>query len=252
MKRAFWLVGLGVCVFLVSMVARFPATVTYQALADRLGGDVSLSSIKGTIFSGEARALLGNQYVFDSVAWRWRPMAALAGRLEFGTELKTPAGAIVCRVGMGFGGDLIVSQVEGRLSLVTVLSSLNAKTGGFSGWIQPEIREMRFRDSDLKAMEGSLHLRNFAWQNGDSVALGDFVAAFDNQEMPWAFSLRDDGGPVRLSGDLTVEAQGAYQLNVAVAPRQQSPELDRFFAIIGPGDSEGQRFLTYNGNLDEL
>ncbi len=240
--------------FVVSLVARFPAAVTYHALADRLGDDVALSAIEGTVFSGKARAVVGNQYVFDSVAWSWRPVAALTGRLEYGTRLDTPAGEVACRFGVGLGGDLVVSEVQGQLSLVALLSSIDAKTGGFNGWLHPEIQRLRFRDSELTAVTGSIRLSNFVWQNGDSVQLGDFVFDFDNdnEEYPWVFEFRDDGGPVRLAGDLTLEAGGDYQLNIAMAPREAKPELDNFFAMVGPGDSEGQRYLSYSGNLDDF
>ncbi len=252
MKRFLWLLGLGLFVFVLSLVARFPADVAYRALADQMGDRLSVSSIEGTVFAGKATVVVENDLSFDSVAWRWQPMAALSGRLEFGTRWAIPAGELGARVGLEIGGDVVVSEIDGRLSLVRLLQSFDAKTGGFNGWLTPEIEALRFRDGELESMKGVLYVRNFVWQNGTSVQLGDVAAEFDNGALPWAFDLRDDGGPVRLSGNLTVEEGGAYQLGVALAPRNQNPELEQFFAIIGPGDSEGQRFLSYSGNLDEL
>ena len=149
MKRFLWLLGLGLFVFVLSLVARFPADVAYRALADQMGDRLSVSSIEGTVFAGKATVVVENDFSFDSVAWRWRPTAALSGRLEFGTRWAIPAGELGARVGLEIGGAPLVGSNDENWPVM--------KDGKAIGYITSAIHSPRLEKNIALAMVAIEH-----------------------------------------------------------------------------------------------
>ena len=63
-------------------------------------------------------------------------------------------------------------------------------------------------------------------------------------------TISDSGGPMQLSINLTLSADGAYQLAGQVKPSESAPqELRNSLAMLGKADSQGNHPIRFSGSL---
>jgi hypothetical protein len=249
--RARWLVAAGVLAFAVSLLLRVPAALAYQWLDGRQQAAVRLHDIRGTAFRGEAKGVLFGDLVADQVRWRWSPAGLLQASFTLDTRIVSPTLSLQGRLGVAPGDRLAAERLNGRVPLSAVSRRLLGGPGPLQGNLEPDQLDLSWRQGALSGIRGNLYLRSLQLPQptGPAIPLGDVLLSFAGEGSPWRGEIRDDGGPVRLAGQLSISADGAYALNLLASAREQGSPQAAVLATLGAADAEGRHRLSLAGAL---
>jgi len=250
LKRILGLILLALVAYAVFVIAKLPMAVAYQAVGAYVPAAVRLYDFEGTVFYGEARALISERVQLDRVRWRFHPQSLLRGRLAYRLRVDTVAGSVRGRVGTSVTRALVAEELEGIVNLRDLMILLGEDEPKGTGWMIPAIAEIR-RDTDGRVgVWGSVELNDLVWTEGMRVELGGLVMEMEGDGPPWTVVLRDNGGPVRVTGELELDPAGGYRLSGMLTAREDSsPEVEQVLEMVSTGDSEGRHSIEIQGSF---
>jgi hypothetical protein len=170
---------------------------------------------------------------------------------EMGYDLEMTGGAVSARAyaGIRWSGALVARDVVFDAPLARLHRSPGVS--GWSGQVNARFPAVRLESRWPVEIEGTIALTDF--RRPDSAAnLGSYTVTF--QTDPGSRSphgtLQDAGGPLAVSGDLTLRPDKTYELTGFVTARPGAPEeLKDAFAFLGPPDQAGRRAFQIAGSL---
>ncbi|GGA86903.1 hypothetical protein GCM10011521_26690 [Arenimonas soli] len=241
MKPWAWLAA-GTFLYVVSLIVFAPAQLLDAKLDQASKGHLRLVSPEGTLWSGRGRAELrdqaGNRRWAAPLAWRLRPSALLAGRMDF--ELATDPPASLSAMSLS-RSRIALSGVDIRLPAATLAAGIpDMAAWGVAGEIRLVADSLAFGPG-LAAGSATVH-----WQAaGSSLSpvspLGDYALDVQGLDGGWRGSLRTTAGPLQISG------QGAWQPGAhprfeatAVVPAARRAELAPFLRLLAVERSDGR------------
>ena len=200
--RTIALVLLGAIAWLVFLVVQMPAS--YAVARGSLPPGLALEDVRGTLWHGEARALVRNggaSLAIDRLAWDFRPLRLFAGKLAYDVDARSPQLEAHGRVEHGFGG-LSARDVTARMD-ASVAPALFPLAGAFQpkGTVTIEAPQLAWNDSEVT---GSARAE---WKGAEAAMPQPRVLGTYRAE------LQGSGGPAKLtvtttSGDYAVRAGG--------------------------------------------
>ena len=108
------LVTAGIAVFALGLVLNFPVRVAYHWFAP---DTLQLNGLSGSLWRGSAaEGLVGNVYL-RNIAWRFRPLALLGGKIGVDASADPPSGFLEARVAVSPTGTVTFRDVNGTLAL---------------------------------------------------------------------------------------------------------------------------------------
>ncbi len=247
MKRTSLLILVGVLAYIVFTGYRLPAQLAYAWLGDRLPGSVKLFALEGTIARGGARALLLDSIPARSLSWRFNPLALALGRAEYRARIDLGAGVLAGDLSIDPLRNLRISDLSGEVPLETLFASSGTALP-LSGRLEAQVESIRLRDGAIAAARGRVRLLSLS-HRPTNVELGSFTAGFDSDGLPVAIGLSDEGGPVRLNGQLVLEGDFSYRFEGVAASRDATPEISSLLAQFGTPDQDGQYLITLEGAI---
>ncbi len=247
--RVRWLVAVVVGAFVLSLLWRTPAALAYQWLGAGNEQTVQLFEIQGRALAGEARGLLFGSLPVERVSWRWRPAGLLFGRFTLDTRVENPAYRLRARVGFGLGGRLTVTDLDGGVPLDLVAQRFAGFDSPLAATVDPERMDLHWRHGILTQLQGPVYLRALRLQGQAVPQLGDVLVSFPGGDPPWRGEIQDQGGPVRVTGELTVSPDGAYTVDLSASAREPGQGSSGLLTFLGAPDAQGNYRLTLSGAL---
>lgn len=243
------LVVLGLLTFIVGGLVLFPARVAYHWFGGAASGDVQVSGLSGSIWSGEARELSVLGLYFRDVRWRAKPLYLFTGKLQLALEATPSSGFIESDLGITIGGKLSLTDLTASLPLASLGPAL--RIPGLGGAASLQFERIIVADNRPVAADGVLTVSNLAaWKIYRSGSLGGYTAEFFTQNNGISASVEDTDGVVDLAGALQVDLDGAWEFVAQVAPKPQTPDsLLRQMRMLGSADERGMRQLNFAGRL---
>ncbi|HZF31176.1 MAG TPA: type II secretion system protein N [Gammaproteobacteria bacterium] len=255
MMRAnrWWPLALGVGAYLAFLLVSFPAST---ALRWFVPGEVKVSGVQGTLWSGRAAALSVGQIPLQDLRWRASPWPLFTGRLSADVEARLADGFLSAHVSASpsrvrlsdarFAASLPTLQtlfpLGGTRGQATANLSMLELAGGWPTTVVGELR--------LAKLEVPPFVRNGAAQ---LIPLGDYLVRF---ELPAgkqgvAATFNDTGGPLEVSGTLGLQPTRVYAIEAFITPRAEaSPDLVQGLSIMTQDpDSSGRRRFMLSGSL---
>ena len=240
-------VALGVGAYLAFAAALFPAEVAYRWFAP---GDIRLSGVQGTVWSGRAALGSAGPLGFHDINWRVRPWSILIAR---------PAGRIETSLGDGFlqadirarGSEITLADVRAGCSLSALASAL--PIAGIRGQVSLQLAELVLRDGWPSSASGRLGLGRITVPSllgGGPIVLGNY-----NVTLSGTGGLRggfeDQGGPLQVRGSAFLDSEGRYEIRGRVQVRPEADaDLKRGVELLtGEPDDTGMRTFNFSGTL---
>lgn len=245
-------VALGVGAYVAFALAKFPAPVAVQWFVP---GNVSVSGIQGTLWSGSASAMSVDGFALRDVRWRVRPLQLLLGRVDAALEARLPEGFISSDV-VASPSSIRFENLRGGASLPSLTPVLPVR--GMRGQASLELESLEIEGDWPTRVVGELRVTGLEVaplvSNGRQqlVALGDYTVTFaDAPPRELAARFVDNGGPLEVGGTVTVDASRSYTLDALIEARAGADEqLVQGLAIMtAEPDAEGRRRLTLTGSL---
>lgn len=241
--------------YVAFLLLTFPADRGYALVQHQLGASVpvKLYGVSGTLWNGEASAaVFANQRVSD-VTWRVKPAALLLGSAEAAVAFRRDQDRVQAVIGRGIGGATYVEDVQARMDSAALIRALGIPALQLEGELRANLDALKIKDGVPVKAAGTLGWYGAATQFPQRLALGDLSARLSTTDDGVKATLGDGGGPLELSGELLIQADGQYKLNATLNAREgRQSALARSLQMLGRPDASGKVKVTQNGKLADL
>jgi hypothetical protein len=240
------LIMLAAVLFALTVLVRAPARWLLAAAPRSIDCQVPA----GSMWSGSCGQLRAQGIVLSDVSWTLHPWALALGRFELelrSADARAPAHALVS---MRLGGRLNLQDLQAELPVDAGFLPLFPP--GWSGQVQLALPSIEFEQGRLAGLRGSAVARSLAQQH-PAMPFGSYELRFDGArrtDRAIVGALRDLGGPLAVSGTLTIRNGREYELNgLASARPEASAELAKAVEFLGPADAQGRRAYSLAGSF---
>ncbi len=239
-------------VYLVALVAEFPAAVALDLFSPRTP-DFQIEGVRGTVWNGRAGPARIGAIAIQHVDWSLDPWPLLVGQLEIGFQMRTPgAGTGKGRLDFSSMKHFQLEHVAATFDPATLLLSSRP---ALAGRIRIRIHTLAVRNGTLTRLDGQLGARRILLRSPFRLQL----AALSIQARPAPGQIgviRMTAGP---GGDftgrvtVTLTRGNGYQLVARIKPEPSAPAfLEQLLAASGQPDPNGFYHLQRKGVLPPL
>jgi general secretion pathway protein N len=235
MKRGVWIGAAALVVFLLVLVAEFPAAWA----AGFMPGAVSCQQLSGSIWNGTCSGLAAQGTPFGDLSWTLRPARLLAGRLNLDVDWMQGTNFARGNLEFGLGGALTARDFHATFPLDRQM--VPQLPPGIHGSAQADLAALHFDGKRVTAVQGQLDVHGLA--ESDGTPLGDYRLSFPGggSDEP-AGHLSDLGGPLSVDGTLRLTREPGFMLDAHVAARPGAPpDLAQQIQYLGSPDAQGRR-----------
>ncbi len=258
--RLAW-VALGVGAYLVFLAAAFPAATAYRYfepavmhLAGRDPAELRLTGVEGTLWAGRAALGSAGGFALHDIRWDLSVPKLLTGRLAGRVQAGLPDGFVSADVSAS-PHRVDLRGVRASTSLPSLDALLPLK--GMRGLVSLTLDRARLEDGRPTAVVGQARVAELAvpplmpGAGTAPIALGNYEMVFkDTDGKGISAAFQDKGGPLEVSGTLTLDSQYKYTLAGYAAPRADAPkELVQGLTLMSEPDAQGRRRFSLNGSL---
>ncbi len=235
--RRWHLVGFGLGVYALCLIATAPATLIDAGLRQESEGRIRLTEARGTLWSGTGQIELRDPKrrtgIAKNVVWRVLPAYLLRGKLRYEVALDHAA--------KPFPATLSLSQTEVTDADITLPAAVLAlgvpelAPLELAGEVLLHVARLSFGRGRAIQGDGKLQWRGAGSASAPVSPLGDYELNFKGDGATVRASLRTLQGPLQLHGEgsWTRGRRPAFQATARVPPpyRQQLAPLLRLIAV---------------------
>ena len=252
MKSKLSLLALGLGAYLAFVLVSFPASVAHRWFAPDA---LQLAAVDGTIWRGSAAYGGVGGLAFSNLRWQLHPAALLTGTVSVTAEARLADGFVSASVD-ATANRVEMSGVRAATSLATLRDAIGF--GDVSGQISVELQSLELVDGWPVAAVGEARVRDLAApplmpvSGMSTIALGHYLARFTAGDEPGIVAaLADEGGPLELTGRLSVMPDRSYLFDALIRPRADAPDalVQGLDFVAGEPNANGQRKLVQSGTL---
>ena len=247
MRRYWRLVALGVGVYLLILLVAFPAGRAARYLEQQVTG-LSLQAVSGTVYSGQAGKLVIQGVPAGAVRWTMRPAALLLGRLEYHVTLDGESLRGSGNFGSGLGVALVVQDVTAEISPEFLLERFSPIPIQSTGMVTLTLDTLRVKEGFPDELYGQMSWKNAALQDPVKLSLGQVDIVLGSTGDSVTGNISNTPGEIRVSGDISLQAAGQYNLRLSLTPDTAAPtELLQMLDAYGQRQSGGSYLITESG-----
>jgi general secretion pathway protein N len=235
----------GILTLLVGLLILFPARVAYNWVAP---AGIKLSGLSGTVWSGSAAEISAAGVYARDLQWRMKPLALFTGRVAYAFKASPTSGFVDGNVAVGLGGAIILTDLNGALSLQSIEQVLGIP--GIRGDVSIRIESLHLIDGFPVSASGVLEVANLRAPRIDRSSIGGYRAELFTQESGVGASIEDTDGVIDVAGSLQLSADRSYQFVAQLAAKEgTSAGIRQQLQFLGSANDRGQHELRLEGRL---
>jgi general secretion pathway protein N len=243
-RRTPLLAALGIVAYAVFLIALLPARLVTSRVA--LPPGVTLDSVEGSVWNGMALVSFasgGAAASLGRVHWHWRPLALLSGRIAYGVEASGAGLAAHGSIARGLSAWTLTDlELQGDVSSLATLAPLAAPWQP-AGRLHATASELTWDGRELRG-RAEAQWSDAALALSAVKPLGTYTLRLEGSGGPARIALATAQGPLRLSGDGTVEGLRHFALTgEARAEGADAQALAPLLDLIGPRRPDGSRAI---------
>lgn len=247
MRKTLLLAGLGLVLFLVFLVALWPARIAVSWLVPP---GASLTGVSGTVWRGSAGHVRIGVMDLGRLDWDAHAASFLVGRPKWDLKAERPDGFISATVTVHGARDIEARDVR----VAAVLRSLSAwiELAGTDGNLSVSLPAFRLSEGKIATLEGQVVLDSVKPMGLRDVDLGTLeIVIPTGQPGPFSGTITALSGPLRIDqGRAEIQAGGSYVVEGLVGPQPDAPEtITQGLQFLGQADSQGMRRFRQAGSL---
>lgn len=220
------LIALGLGVYVAFALASFPASIAYRWFAPDA---LALAGIEGTVWHGSAAYGGVEGLAFSGLRWQLNPVALLTGRVRLSAELRLPDGRASAKLTVS-GRRIEIDDLRAATELATLRQWL--RLGDTRGKASATLATLTLVDGRPVAADGEIRVESlaipplFPTPGVTIVELGNYSAKVSSPDSAGLVgAIRDQDGPLELTGTLSLTADQQYRLDAQIRPRADAPDI---------------------------
>ena len=245
-RGARWLIALCVLVFVAVVGANLPASLVNRWLPST----VSVGSLSGTLWHGEALAVRAAGIDVERVEWHLHPLGLLAGRVSAQVEATQAADQLSADVILS--GDRIEAHgVDANIDVATLAGRM--LPAGWAGLARLKFDEIVFAGNWITSIRGTAESGTLTGPADVQPYLGSYHLQFDRDAVAKpdvvVGHFRDVSGPIDISGDVELyRARRAVVTGWVRARPTAAPQVVADIAKLPEIDPQGRRRFSIENN----
>lgn len=225
---------------LLTLLVRWPLSWTIGWLPDT----VQCANPAGSIWRGRCATLGAGPVRLGETSWQLRPLGLLRGALAATVQSRQGPDWLKADVELRLGGRRVARNVAAELRLGEGLLQQNAM--GLRGQLQLQLPRLVLDDRIVREIEGRITARRLTQGSNRAASLGDYELVFPAGSLQG--ELRDLGGPLGVTGTVTLTDEPGYVVEGLVTLRADTPPaLARSISMLGTPDAAGRRPFSLAG-----
>ena len=238
--------------FALFVIVQFPARV---ALGWLTPSSVQAFGVSGTVWKGKARIINVAGQQLRNTEWDLALLRVLTGQLGGDFKTRWAGGFAEGFAAVSVTGAVQVRELQAGMDAGMLASLLN--TPQLGGQVSVQIDAMQLVDNWPRSLTGKAEIRNLAsplMGRGAADLIGNVVIVFDTatETQPDTVTglLSDAGGPLELTGTLTLTPPGNYDLDTRIRARPNAPRsITDNLQFLGDPETDGSRIFKLAGSI---
>ncbi len=247
-RTAFYWITASILIYLFFLSLYLPASVVISKLS--LPPGVSLSGIRGTVWSGKADKLSVRGVQAGSVKWELSPWSLLLIKPTATVSILNGRQFILSRVSFSFSGKMELHDTRFNIRLSTLQPLIYGMPLAYGGQAAGFFPDIYFYRDQYIGINGKLSLSGLKLTSPQQQYLGNYIATFQ-QEKAGATSIRITSTQAELDVDAQVmlEKNGLAKITTQLAAAKTANNIDKMIAMLGKKDSQGRVMLRQQFKL---
>jgi hypothetical protein len=245
----------GLAAFAASLLATLPAERALEWGAGVARGNgvlVAANGVSGTAWRGNAANATVNGIELGRATWSLSPWWLALGRLDLHWRMEPQQGWIEGDARVSASG-FRLQNAQGKLPAPLLVSHF-ARTPSFvavDGTVSLQVDELASGDGKIESVKATLVWSQAALVQPAAVRLGDLkVELTPGAHGAITGKLSDGGGPLALSGSVTINPDTTYRLNATLSARPGADAtLVNSLPMLGRADGKGGYQLVWAGRV---
>ncbi len=247
MRKPIALIGLGLVLFLVFIVALWPARVAVGWLVPP---GASLTGVSGSVWRGAASHVRIGIMDLGSMSWDARLASFLIVRPSWHLRAERPDGFVSATVTLRGAQDVEASDLRIAAALQAVSGWI--ELAGTDANLSVDLPVFRLDEGLISAVSGHVVLDSIRPMGLRDVNLGTIrIDIPEGQEAPFTGTISAVDGPLRIDqGRVEIQENGRYLVEGLVGAAEGAPqEIVQGLQFLGQADSQGLRRFSQSGSL---
>lgn len=236
---------MSIFLYFIFLISSIPANTVVSFLY--LPTTINMSSVSGTIWSGQIKNLIISSVNLGSVTWNVQPLNLLFAELSADVSIVKNKQFIKSKVKLSPSGKIKLEETRFFINL----SSLQPLTYGmpfsYTGTVEGTFSKMLLDKNKHIEIKGQLFLTGLTLVSPQKQLFGDFMVDFKPKgKGGTAAKIKDVGGPLQLDGVLTLTKDGRANLLAELSSSERSGSLEQMISILGVRNSKNKIELKNN------
>ncbi|MGH8283558.1 MAG: type II secretion system protein N [Gammaproteobacteria bacterium] len=240
-----WLAG--IIVYLVFLLATFPAAYAVTWLQNRLP-EVRMVGVSGSVWAGSAQDLTLSGRSWGALQWHFDWRAPFTGRLGYSLQLHGSDLSLHGQVAASRRASLFLRDWRGQLDVARLEPWLPLPSGSVSGTLRLRLSRVVLVNGRPTVADGVVTGEGIRLAWPQPVALGNYQLKLQTQATGGIRGdLLDTAGPLILQGSLNLAPNGHYQVSGTLASRDPANTgLNNLLHYL-PADASGNHPFQFSG-----
>lgn len=240
------LVAVLVAAFILFLVVKAPASLV-AGMATDAAPALTMDGISGTAWHGRAAHARWRGEPLGALEWTLTPLALFAGRARARVTLGGAGIELDTEVAHGLFDDRAsVTGADGTLSLA-LLSRISGASGPLEAQAQLSDVDIAIDGDRVTDASGRVTLVETVVTRPQRTALGTFTLDLDAVDGWLVAAVRDDGGPLGVTGTVRAAPDRRWAVDARVRAREPQSDLGRVLALFAAPGDDGAYPLQLSG-----
>lgn len=236
---------LAVAVFVVGILANFPARVAYRWLQTP---EFMMNGIDGSVWNGGAAEMSINGVYLRDVRWDNHLSKLFLAQVSYDIEASPPTGFMRSTVSLHAGGKVSVADTRAAIPLSWIANDIGLR--GLQGTANVTMERLELLDGLPIAADGEVQLLDVQVPIVSRDSLGSFGARVFTQNEGISASVEDLDAIVDLAGSFELTADRSFEfigkiVTTSATPANLAQQLRQFY----PANERGQHEVRLEGTL---
>ena len=243
-KRNLIFASIGLALYLVFLVALFPASLGWKLAPQAIKQQIQLAGIQGSLWSGSASNVVINRNNLGKLNWTLDTLPLLMGTAKGSFVIDREPEKLAGAFSVSGPGEFELSNVEARIQG----ESLEQLTTPFllHGSITASFDSIRYSRGEEVLLEGIVNLRNTQVEGLQDIQLGNVRAEVQPDGAGSLAKFKNQDSPLDIQGEVALGINGQFDLTLGILNRDSNrKDLDNMLALLGKPDITGRVTLNY-------
>lgn len=253
MKRWLKFILLGVLAYAAALVVLFPARHAYSLAQPHIAKatPLTLYELSGSLWSGRAAGTTWRSTSLGALHWDLSPWALLRGEIAAKLHLQDKEGQITSQISATRDGKVALRDLDAHLPAAHLMLFNPGLPIAADGTVTVRLDEALLPPQGAPVLRGTVVWNRALLVAGQPLQLGDLRLVLQPGDGGGTRgTLSDAGGPLEISGTLTLDPNHNYRLEAKLRARPEADAaLGNSLQLLGRPDGRGYYTLRYGGRL---